>query len=189
MASAPSIETPRLRLEVFSKRHLTSRYVGWLNDPSVTRFSEQRHLRHTLESCQRYWESFQDTPHYFWAAELREGGLGHIGNLNAYVDPVHGVADVGILLGETAAHGQGYGTEAWLGVCDFLLRLGGIRKVSAGALANNLPMLAIMKKAGMIDDGRRIRHCLWNGEEVDVVHTALFRDDWIQSHPWGPFAK
>jgi ribosomal-protein-alanine N-acetyltransferase len=187
MAASPVLETPRLRIEPFAvERQLSARYVGWLNDPELTRFSEQRHRQHTLESCRQYAASFDDTPHYFWAVlavDPTRPALDHIGNMNAYVTPAHGLADVGILIGERAAAGRGYATEAWMAVCDFLLRTAGLRKVTAGCLAVNAAMLRVMDRAGMQEDGRRLRHHLWNGQEVDVVHRALHRDAWLERFP------
>jgi RimJ/RimL family protein N-acetyltransferase len=169
------IETARLQIVPFSEAFLTDRYVGWLNDPQVTRYSEQRHRRHTLESCREYLESFRGTPHFFWAI-CEKPGLEHIGNINAYVDERHQIADVGILIGERGAQGRGLGGEAWSAVCDFLLRSRGMRKVTAGTIEPNAPMLAVMKRAGMKADGRRPRHMLWEGREVDMIQAALFRD-------------
>jgi ribosomal-protein-alanine N-acetyltransferase len=187
MATSPVLETKRLRVEPFDvARHLSPRYVGWLNDPETTRFSEQRRRTHTLESCRGYAASFEGTPHHFWAAVARDPAVGHIGNLNAYVNEAHGTADVGILIGERAAQGRGYATEAWLAVCDFLLRTAGMRKVTAGTLSVNAPMLRLMERAGMEPDGRRLRHHLWEGQEVDVVHAALFREPWLQRFPVAP---
>jgi RimJ/RimL family protein N-acetyltransferase len=189
MAESPPIETPRLIIAPFADRHLTARYVAWLSDPEITRFSEQRHGQHTLESCRAYWQSFQGTPNYFWAVMRRDLPDGHIGNLNAYVTPAHGLADVGVLIGERSAHGQGYATEAWLGVCDYLLRVLGLRKITAGTIEPNTAMLGVMRKTGMVEDGRRARQYLWDGQAVDVIHAALFRDAWLARFPNGPFAK
>ncbi|HXC40619.1 MAG TPA: GNAT family N-acetyltransferase [Burkholderiales bacterium] len=173
--SSPIIETPRLRIEPFRQEHLTARYVAWLNDPEVVRFSEQRHRAHTLESCREYWQSFAGTPHFFWAMVAKEASLGHIGNMNAYVDAPNGVADVGILIGERTSWGRGYGLEAWTAVCRFLLG-SGLRKITAGTLATNTGMLTIMDRAGMVEDGRRALQCLWEGSPVDICHRALFAD-------------
>jgi RimJ/RimL family protein N-acetyltransferase len=52
----------------------------------------------------------------------------------------------------------------------------GIRKVTAGTLAVNTAMLGVMRRAGMVEDGRRRHHCLFEGRAVDVVYAALFRD-------------
>lgn len=173
-----TIETPRLRLVPFARRHLTPRYVGWLNDPATVRYSEQRHRKHTLDSCRIYWRSFRGTPHYFWAIEARDCAVGHIGNMNAYVDPKNGVADIGILIGERHARGRGYALEAWTNVCRYLFEDAGLRKVTAGMMNVNTPMQKLARRAGMRRDGRRRRHCWWEGREVDVIHVAVFRCEW-----------
>jgi ribosomal-protein-alanine N-acetyltransferase len=105
----------------------------------------------------------------------RDGRTGHIGNMSAHVDERHRVADVSILVGERSVWGQGYGTEAFRAVCGYLLHQAGMRKVTAGTLSVNRGMLAIMRHLGMVEDGRRVRQCLFEGAEVDVIHGALFR--------------
>jgi RimJ/RimL family protein N-acetyltransferase len=175
MAHSPAIRTERLVITPFSARHLTARYVAWLNDRDLMRYSEQRHKTHTLESCRAYWGSFAGTPNYFWAIEETANGLGHIGNLNAYVNQLNGLADLGILIGSPQARGKGYGQEAWTGICDFLFQEVGLRKITAGVLALNRPMLTLARKAGMVEDGVRRRHYLCDGMEVDVIHLALFK--------------
>jgi RimJ/RimL family protein N-acetyltransferase len=173
----PAIETARLRLEPFAARHLTRRYVAWLNDPEVVRFSEQRHRRHTIESAAEYVRSFDGSASRLWAIEVPGRGEPHIGNISAAVDAANGVADVGVLIGERSAWGQGYGSEAWTAVCRFLLQQAGVRKVTGGTVSLNLGMLAIMRRAGMQPDGVRARHLVVDGREADVVHMALFRND------------
>ncbi|MBN2564013.1 MAG: GNAT family N-acetyltransferase [Phycisphaerae bacterium] len=183
------IETPRLRIISFTGAFLSSRYVDWLNDAEVTQFSEQRHRKHTLETCRAYMTSFEGSPNFFWAILRKQGDPAHIGNINAYVDERNSLADVGILVGEKDTWGKGFGGEAWLGVCDFLLRIRAVRKVTAGTLDVNRGMLAIMQRVGMLEDGCRHRHYLWNGQEIDVIHRALFREDWLRRYPRGPFAE
>lgn len=183
MAETVCISAPRLVLEPFGEKHLTDKYVGWLNDPETVRFSDQRHRRHTLESCRQYWLSFRGSPDFFWALVARDPALGHIGNLTAHVDVIHGTADLGILVGARSSWGTGLGSEAWIAACDHLFREGGIRKITAGTLTVNGGMLGIMRKAGMVEDGRRLRHCLLDGAEMDLVHAALFRDDWLKRRP------
>ena len=96
MVESSIIETPRLRIIPFSEKYLTPRYIGWLNDPEVVRYSEQHHRSHSLESCSQYWQSFANTPHYFWAITAIDPNIGHIGNMNAHIDKMNSVADSGI---------------------------------------------------------------------------------------------
>ena len=61
------LESERLRLEPFAERHLTPVYVSWLNDPDVTRYSEQRFRAHTIESCRDYVSAFENSANSLWA--------------------------------------------------------------------------------------------------------------------------
>lgn len=169
----PVVDGPRLRLVPFAERHLTDRYVAWLNDAAVVRYSEQRHRRHTLESCHAYWRSFDGTPNHFWAIECRDPVLGHVGNITASVDLPNLVADLAILLGERRAWGQGLGTQAWQAACGALLTDIGMRRVTAGTMSVNNAMLAIMRKSGMVEEGRRPRQFRFEGREVDLVYMSL----------------
>jgi len=173
LAQSPVLTGSKCRLEPFAERHLTARYVGWLNDPAVVRHSEQRHRRHDLASCRGYAASFEGSPHYFWAIVTED--LGHIGNINAYVDTANRVADVGILVGERASWGKGFGADAWRTACRHLLLDLELRKVTAGTMANNHGMLALMNKSGMREEGRRRRQALWEGTEVDMVEAGVLR--------------
>ena len=41
----------------------------------------------------------------------------------------------------------------------------------------------------MVKDGRRIRQCLCEGQEQDMIHRALFRERWLKQYPKGPFCS
>ena len=161
---------------LFLKSFLTPLYVGWLNDPSVVRYSAQRHKNHTLESYKQYWKSFADSPNFFWAITI-DLAIRHIGNITASVDIMNSVADVGIMIGDRKVWGKGYGLETFEGVCSYLLNERGIRKVTTGTLANNKGMLRIMEKSGMVGDGCRIRQAIVEGVEVDVIHACFFKNN------------
>jgi RimJ/RimL family protein N-acetyltransferase len=171
------IKTKRLLITPFSEKHLTPRYVDWLNDPELMRYSEQRHRMHTFESCKLYWHSFYNTPNMLWAIEETTNGLGHIGNINTYINIHNKIADMGVLIGEADARGYGYGYEAFKGVSEYLFKKTEIRKITAGTVSVNSSMIKIMNKMKMKEDGIRKRHYFIEGEEVDVIHMALFKED------------
>jgi Acetyltransferases, including N-acetylases of ribosomal proteins len=170
-----AVQGPRIRLLPFAERFLTQRYVDWLNDPDLMRFSEQRHRRHTMASNAEYVRSFDQPNRYLWAIIDRDDEL-HVGNVNAYVDANNGVADIGLLIGERGRQGRGLGAEAWMGAIHALFLGAGVRKITGGCAALNLAMIRIMQSAGMVEDGTRRAHVVIDGIAVDVVHRALFRD-------------
>lgn len=172
--SSAVLATDRLYLRPFSLVHLTEKYVGWLNDPEVVRFSEQRHHVHNLKTCQLYWRNLVDAGHILWGIELATDGR-HIGNLAAIIDSPNASAELSVLIGEKTCWGKNYGTEAWGAACEYLLNIIGMRRLSAGTMAVNAGMRAIFTKTGMIEDGCRPRCLLLEGKEVDVVQASRFR--------------
>ena len=173
MASSYPLETARLLLEPFRETHLTERYVAWLNDSEVVRYSELRHYRHTIASCRKYLAAFESSPDYFWAIFIKDGSTQHIGNISAHRDIYNNTADIGILIGEKEKWGYGYGGEAWEVVCQFLLDLLDVRRVTAGAMASNRGMASIALKTGMIEEARRKGYFLLDGKPEDVVYWSL----------------
>ena len=177
MAALAEIWSTRLRIVPFEERHLTERYVSWINDPEVVRYSEQRHRPHDLESCRKYVELMRQSGDYFSAIEVTQDQHGHIGNMTVLVDAANGLADIAILIGERATWGAGIGFEAWSAVMRALIEREGFRKVTGGAVAANRAMVRIMEKAGMQPDGRRHAHFLIEGSPVDIVYYAAFSGD------------
>ncbi|QXT39387.1 GNAT family N-acetyltransferase [Gymnodinialimonas ceratoperidinii] len=166
---APVLTHGPVRLLPFARRHLSERYVGWLNSAQLMRFSEQRHRRHDIASCRAYVAGFTNSPNLLWAVEDFSSEA-HVGNVAATIDPANGLADIGILIGGGGR--RGYGSAAWRAVLGYLAGRGDIRKITGGCVAGNSAMIAIMEGAGMIPDGRRKAHFLVGGEPMDVVHYA-----------------
>lgn len=172
MATSPVLRGPGITLEPFSEAFISPAYVGWLNDAELMQFSRQRLHTHTAESCLQFFRSFEHSPNYFWA--IVADPLGHIGNLTANVDTFNGVADLTIMVGDARARGTGLALAAWQTAMDYLLSDGGFRKVTAGTMSCNLPMLILMQRSGMEPDGCRQRQFLYGTQEVDCVMYARF---------------
>ncbi len=176
MATPIHIETDRLSIVPFANGHLSDDYVSWLNDPEVVRYSEQRHRTHTRESCRAYADGFVESDDSFCAIEARD--LGHIGNLVVTRDTPNRTADMSIMIGATAARGQGFGAEAWGAVLAHLLTVEKLRKVTAGTMAANTAMVGVMRKTGMTIEGTRPRQFLLDSEEIDLVLAGALANEW-----------
>ncbi|HEY6021572.1 MAG TPA: GNAT family N-acetyltransferase [Candidatus Paceibacterota bacterium] len=144
--------------------------VGWLNDPEVVRYSEQRHLKHNKEFQGIHIRMFDEPPNLYRAI-YKDGRI--IGTITARVDRYNDVADVGLMIGEKSEWGKGFGTEAWTSFCDHLLN-NGVRKIEGGTMSINRGMVSIFRKYDMIYEGRRHAHFLYGGETVDMVLWGKF---------------
>ena len=165
----------KVTLRPFGSGDITEAYIGWLNDPEVTRFSNQRFRRHTRESCEEYLASFAGTRNLF--VSVRDAATDSaIGTMTAYRNLNHGTCDVGIMVGAREYWGGGYGQEAWDLLTGWLVKVAGVRKLTAGCLAANGGMVKLMERSGMVPDGVRKAQELVDGEPVDIVHYAKFAD-------------
>lgn len=167
--------TPRLHLRPCQPGDITESYLDWLNDPDVTRFSNQRFRQHTAESSAAYLRSFSGTANSFLLIEQRIDGR-PIGTLTVYRNPQHGTADIGLMVGDRNCWGRGYGREAWQVVLEALLQEPGIRKVTGGTARPNQAMVRIMEQSGMELEAVRARQELIEGQPIDLLYYARFAE-------------
>ncbi len=169
----PPLQGARLLLRPMRSSDITPQHVGWLNDPEVVRYSNQRFVQHTLESSLRYLAGFERSGNLYLSARLRATDQA-LGALTAYCNPHHGTADIGILMGERSLWGQGFGLEAFTLLADALAAQPGMRKLTCGMLASNQGMLTLAQRAGFAREAVRTGHELVNGVPTDLVHFARF---------------
>lgn len=165
-----------MSLRPFKIDDITADYLSWLNDPNVMRFSNQRFLFHTEQSCRDYLASFLESPNHFLALCDNETGV-LFGTMTIYHNVFHGTADIGIMVGDSRLWGHGLGGIAFCTVMKALEDSRVIRKITAGAVALNLGMVRIMDKAGMHHEATRYAQELVEGVFVDVVYYAKFCHD------------
>jgi ribosomal-protein-alanine N-acetyltransferase len=160
-------------LRPFQRGDITQEYITWLNDPEVVKYSNQRFQIHTEETCNTYWESFRHSQNLFMNIKLKENELS-VGTMTAYISTPHQTADIGILIGNKAVWGHGIGTDAWNTLADWLMENGNIRKITAGAISENIGMIKIMESYKMIWEATRSNQEIFNGKPCDVRYYAKF---------------
>ena len=160
----------------FSKEFITSEYIGWLNDKELMKFSEQRHNEHTQKSCTEYYLSFVNSDNILYA--VLNNKKEHVGNINAYIDPINKIADIGIIIGNT---GRGYGFLAWKEMIRILFSEKGIRKITAGAMEINEPMIKVFIKSGMKYEYKKKKNFIHNNQFIDLVGYSIFNPNIIEN--------
>tara|TARA_B100000242_G_scaffold293140_1_gene270344 strand:- start:1429 stop:1971 length:543 start_codon:yes stop_codon:yes gene_type:complete len=155
--------------------HLTREYLTWMNDKDLMKYSENRHGKHTKRSALKYYDFMKKNGNYFLAI-LDKKNEKHIGNISVYFDKINDVADISILIGDTNYIKCGYGIDAWQAIILYLKDILKVRKISAGTLIDNRPMIALMKKSNMKKDGVRKDHYLLNNHPKNIVYYAIINE-------------
>jgi ribosomal-protein-alanine N-acetyltransferase len=164
------------QLRPFCEADISSNYLGWLADPEVVRFSNQRFCTHTRESALAYLNSFDGSGNLFLAIRLVETQR-LVGTITAYRSQPHQTADMGLLIGDRCCWGKGIGLDAWSTLLDYLLNVCGLRKVSGGTLRCNVGMVRIMERSGMQLEAVRAHQELVDQVPQDVLYFAKFCAD------------
>ena len=163
----------RVSIRLFSDSDISDDYISWLNDPEVMKFSNQRFIPHTRETCKDFFNSIQSLDAIFLVIIFQENKEA-VGTMTVYFSRNHQTADIGIMLGNKAFWDIGLGTEALDGVIEFLFKKVGVRKVTSGTLSCNKGMIRICEKVGMVPDGIRKNQELIKDKPYDIVYFAKF---------------
>lgn len=164
----------RLKLTLFLNSDITHEYLLWLNDPLVTKYSNQRFLRHSVETSTAFLNGFKGTNSLFLSIRVTDSNA-MIGTMTAYLNQDHQTGDMGLLIGRRDLWGLGYGQEAWNALGTWLLETRKLRKLTAGTASENLGMRRIMERFGMHHEATKERQEIIDGFPQDLVFYAKFR--------------
>ena len=164
-----------VKLVKFKSTFITDEYLSWLNNDELMMYSENRHKVHTIESCIEYHKTFLNSKNLLYAI-VDSHTNNHVGNINAYIDEPNCIADIGILIGKVK---KGYGFLAWTKMIDLLFKTKNIRKITAGTMSGNIPMLKIFKRSNMLYEYTKKDQFIFKNELMDLVGYSLFKKDYI----------
>ncbi|KAL1662547.1 acyl-CoA N-acyltransferase [Schizophyllum commune] len=87
-------------------------------------------------------------------------------------------AEMGIVLHENV-RGKGYGTQVVRWVVEHAFLQLGLHRVSLGMMGGNAHALALYKKVGFVEEGRK-RKGLWqDGDWVDMIDMGILQEEWL----------
>ena len=153
-------------------------YLGWLNDPVVTRYLETGNIRATLDSLRQYLIRFEGSSTDLIFAIVDRASGQHIGNVTLNrINPVHLTTDTGLMIGRKEFWGKGIAFEAWSLVIEYAFQNLGVRKILAGAIAGHEASIKTLKNLGFRVEGTLRKEVLVDGEFCDKLSFGLFHEE------------
>ena len=169
------LTTERLALRTLEVGDANGPYAAWMHDAEVTRYLEIRFAPPDAEALLAFVDRMNASPADLLLGLVRHDTGSHIGNIRlGPVDPHHGRAAIGILIGDRSAWGQGFAGEAIAALSDHALHSLGLAKLTAGLYAPNESSRRAFEKAGFHVDSARRAHAVLDGRRVDVIEMARF---------------
>jgi RimJ/RimL family protein N-acetyltransferase len=152
---------------------VTWKYVDWMNDPEVTRYTESQFCKHTFDSIVDYVKEISASSNdYFYGVYLDNE---HIGNIKLTIDMHHNSGSIGIIIGDKQQWGKGYATEAIRVLTKYGFETLELHKISAGIYYNNKGSIRAFEKAGYFQEATLKNNRLVEGKYVDEVIMSKFK--------------
>lgn len=154
-----------------------SRFVRWLSDPDVNRFTTRRKI--SLRAEQKWITGLEkDKYEKVLAIDTREGV--HIGSVGLYLDRQDKGAKYGIFIGDKNYWEQGLGTEATKLILEYGFRKLMVHRVQLAVYSYNKRAIAVYKKLGFRLEGISREGIFFQGKFYDEHHMGLLRKEWLE---------
>ncbi len=175
----PILETERYRLRILTPADATPRYLGWLNDPQVTRYLESRHRPNGLDDIRAYITSHDGHAGFLLGIFTKTGE--HVGNYSMRIDLPNAVGTLGVMIGDRDHWGRDVVLETRAAMLHYAFETLRLHKVCGACLSTNLPAIYNYRRQGWAHEGIRREQAIGDGgSRVDVVMFGMLARDWRQ---------
>jgi len=152
--------------------------VGWRNDPFISgqSFSERPPTRQEHESFLAELQRRSDRQEFIIALQMDDRPIGQIGL--SRIDPEHGRAEYGILIGDHEFRGHNMAYEASRQLFDHAFRTLGLRCVTLHLFSDNVPARRLYERLGFVEDPVAAGERLKDGSTRPTMSMYLDRCVW-----------
>jgi diamine N-acetyltransferase len=159
-------------------------FVRWINDPDTRRFMMMRYPLSMTEE-ENWWEGFV-TRHgdHIFAIDADDGT--YIGNVGLHdIEGENRRALLGIIIGEKAYWGQGYGTDAIRTMLGWAFGYLNLNRVYLTVYEYNERAIRCYLKSGFRHEGcmRQARYI--DGQYYDELMMGILRDEFLKGQEIG----
>ncbi len=168
----------RVILRILTLKDVTKKYVSWLNDYETMKFTEQKYLKHTLNSTINYVKKIKRSNNQilYGIYIKNKFNFNHVGNIKlGPIDDNHKSSEISYFIGEKNLLKKGVGTEAIRKIIQIAKSKYKLSKLIAGTYSNNISSQRVLIKnnfireanfkSQLIFEGKRINH-YWYGLKI-----------------------
>lgn len=159
--------SPRLLYKRLTSADVSEEYVGWLNDPEITKYLETRFVQQTLETCRDFVERMNaDANQHLFGMFDKEKDR-HIGNIKlGFINTHHRKGQISFFIGDKAYHRKGLATEAVGAITQWGFTACSLQKIEAGCYDGNVASLRAFLKCGYSVEGYQRSSVDFEGQRV-----------------------
>lgn len=162
------------------KREFIDYYLKWMNDPELTQYL-MMYRPLTREMEEDWFNSLKNREDFFIFAILlfnQDEIEKLLGNCSIDVDWKNRVGTCGIIIGEKAYQGKGYGTEAMELLVNYGFNTLNLNRIQLETFSFNIRALKSYQKVGFKEEGIRRQAIYVNGGYRDAIMLGILKNEW-----------
>src|ERR1051326_2339982 len=166
-------------LRALRESDLQGSWHTWFNDPEVNIYQNKGIYPNTRKKQADFFASLnRDYSQVTLAIEAVDRGV-HIGNVTLKnLSDVHRSAELGIVIGDKAYWGKGYGAQAWWLMTRYGFLTLNLNRIMAHIFKGNQRSLRASSRSGFLVEGEMTDYYYRNGTYHNVVVLAVTSRRW-----------
>lgn len=153
---------------------ISNRYLDWMNDKEIVKFTEQKHMKHTFKDIEKYViEKYNSNFDLLFGIFYQSN---HIGNIKlGPINFCHKVSDISFFIGEKKYMGHGIMTKVIDYLVNFSFNQLNLEKITAGCYSNNLSSRKVLLKCGFEIEGIRKKQIIYDKKRIDALMFGILK--------------
>ena len=137
----------KIELKKIDIRHITKKYLNWMNDREVVKFTEQKYKKTTYNDIKKYIINTNKSKNDFIFGIFVDKI--HIGNVKiSSIDFNHKTAEIAYIIGDKSFWNKGIGGKAISLILKIAKKKYKIKKILAGVYSQNKSSISVLIKNG-----------------------------------------
>jgi len=176
------LENDKIYLSSLTPKLDLKGYASWLNDGETTLFMGSGRFPVAAKELKAYIESYEKSRTGMLLGIFLKNSHKHIGNITLHmIDWKDRHGEIGILIGDKAARGQGFATQAIRLVAEHAFDKLNLHKLCAGMVDDNKGSRRIFEKIGFKLEGTLRQHFYLNNKYRDCYRLGLLKAEYKKS--------
>ena len=161
-----------IRLKKFTNPSITKKWIKWLNDKIVTKYSDQRHKVHSISSQKKYISNLLKSNSIFFKIYFKNQEIGNIILTN--IDKNNENCEIGYLIGEKKFWNKGVASFVISQIVEFAFKKIKIKKIISWCYSNNIGSKKVLLKNKFKIEGRLKKfYKFTDNKRVDKIYFGL----------------
>lgn len=148
-------------------KDISSKYLFWMNDIDVQKYTEQKYFKTTLKDIKKYvLEKNKSKNEFLYGIFLKQNKL-HIGNIKlGPINCYHQTADISYFIGDKIYWNKNFASLAIQQIIK-IAKKKKVKKIKAGCYAINKGSIKVLKKNGFKLEGKLKSEIKFNNKRCD----------------------